>query len=126
MRQSNGKWEVVDRNDNDKVLGTHDSEEKAREQQKAVYSSMNAKAAGTTPTAPISPTTPSGQPAGTPAYKTGDRLTVKIGTQDVDGTVEKVDTATNKAVIRPSQGGTTFMIDMPQQGQPVVTKAEKE
>ncbi len=45
VRQSKGKWEVVDRKDNDKVLGTHDSEEKAREQQKAIYASMNAKGA---------------------------------------------------------------------------------
>lgn len=45
VRQSKGKWEVVDRKDNDKVLGTHDTEEKAREQQKAIYASMNATAA---------------------------------------------------------------------------------
>lgn len=45
VRQSKGKWEVVDRGDNDKVLGTHDTKEKAREQQKAIYASMNAKAA---------------------------------------------------------------------------------
>lgn len=44
VRKSKGKWEVVDRNDNDKVLGTHDTEEQAREQQKAVYASMNREA----------------------------------------------------------------------------------
>lgn len=44
VRQSKGKWEVVDRNDNDKILGTHDTEEKAREQQKAIYASMNREA----------------------------------------------------------------------------------
>jgi hypothetical protein len=41
----------------------------------------------------------------------------------VDGLVDKVDTATNKVTVKPSQGGTPFMIDMPAAGQPVVTKA---
>lgn len=49
---------------------------------------------------------------------------MKIGTQDVDGTVDKVDTGSNKVTVKPTQGGTPFMIDMPAQGQPIVTKAE--
>lgn len=65
----------------------------------------------------------SGAPTTGPAYKSGDRLKVKIGDQDVDGTVETVDTATNKVTVKPMQGGTSFMIDMPAAGQPVVTKA---